>query len=242
MAAALDFLPMYILYTLSKIQGPSKVVTVRVCPRAPIFMRETYISLSSLFARGRIMKFVPINLNQFYNKSNRSLSPIKDHVDFDKKIKELPFLTFGGYGENRKDMFKETYLAKHNSFIHLGVDINLSKGHGVFAPFQMEVLDIFKDTDTELGWGGRVIAKKVNTSGPFIIFAHLNPMSLTSETKLEKGERIGTIATWPENGNTFEHLHLQLTRSDDFASLDGYGHESDLSKNPCPLTTPFHTC
>jgi murein DD-endopeptidase MepM/ murein hydrolase activator NlpD len=194
-----------------------------------------YLSPNS-FLRWPTYNFVNINLNQFFLVRRNYISSVKDPQYLDKELKKLTFKTYGGYGENRKDIWRGTYLDKTNNYIHLGVDINVNKGTELICPFNAEIINVFEDIDTKIGWGGRIILRRKN-DGPFIILAHLDPHTLTDKKHVKAGDLLGKIGTWPSNGNTFEHLHLQLRTTDDFDTMDGYGHESELMNNPCPFTT-----
>ena len=180
--------------------------------------------------------FVNINLNQFFLVRRNFIPSVKDPKYLDNELKKLNIKTYGGYGENRKDIWKGTYLDENANYTHLGVDININRGSDLFCPFDAEVIDVFDDTDTKIGWGGRIIIRK-DKDGPFIILAHLDPHTLTKKNYVKMGESLGKIGTWPTNGNTFEHLHLQLRYTDDFDIMDGYGTEQELTNNPCPFTT-----
>ena len=195
-----------------------------------------YLKPTSFFNRLLMPVFVNINLNQFYLANKKNIPSVKDPSFLDVAIKKLNFYTYGGYGENRKDIWKGTYLDTNGQYIHLGVDINVKKSTTIISPFNAEVIDVFSDTDTKIGWGGRIILRKDKNS-PFIILAHLDPRTLTDKKYVKIGNVIGNVGTWPTNGNTFEHLHLQLRKIENFDNMDGYGNENDLMDNPCPFTT-----
>lgn len=180
----------------------------------------------------------PINLDQFYIANKAKIPSTKNPNYIDKLIKNLPEYSIGGYGEDRKNIWSGTYLDKTKGYMHLGVDINVPFGTEVYCPINAIVIDVFTDTDTKIGWGGRVILQSEPTA-PYVILAHLDPSSICvkSGQELKCNELVGHVGTWPTNGNTFEHLHLQLRLSNDFDTMDGYGTEADLINNPCPFTT-----
>jgi len=196
----------------------------------------SYINITSLFKTP--YDFVPINLNQLFIQNKHLIPSIKDPYYLNKVLRNLRMFTYGGYGENRKDIWNGTYLDETKGYFHLGVDINVYKNTSVFSPMDTKVIDVFTDTDTKIGWGGRVILQNKKNK-PFIIMGHFDPTSINVEKgqHLNTGELIGKVGTWPTNGNTFEHLHLQLRMTSDFDTMDGYGTESDLLNNPCPFTT-----
>jgi len=194
-----------------------------------------YLTPNSFF-KHPIYNFVNINLNQFFLVRRNYIPYVKNPKYLDDELKKLNVKTYGGYGENRKDIWKGTYLDSTNNYYHLGCDINVEKGTEIITSFDAEVIDVFEDLDTKIGWGGRVILR-LKKERPFIILAHLDPSTLTYKKYVKAGDLLGKIGTWPTNGNTFEHLHLQLRNTDDFATMDGYGSEQDLMNNPCPFTT-----
>jgi len=121
------------------------------------------------------------------------------------------------------------------------IDVNVPAGTQPQLPFQATVLHVLRDPSTEVGWGGRLVLQAA-PDGPHIILGHLRTDDLP-----EVGEAIpafhplGTVGTWPLNGNVFEHLHIQLITLDrwrrypDQADIDGYGIPSDLSDFPNPF-------
>ena len=146
-------------------------------------------------------------------------------------------LTYGGYGEDRKDVWKGTYMDEKQNYIHLGVDIMAPVGTPIKCPFDCTVTNIFTDIDTRIGWGGRIILQ-CNTEAPFLVLAHIEPKSLVQSDLYRKGDIIGTVGTWPTNGNTFQHLHVQAVYNL-LPDFDGYGYQSDLPNNPDPFTIEF---
>lgn len=195
-----------------------------------------YISLNDLSFVPR--EYVPININQFYIANKPRIPSVKDPQYINKELKRVCGFNVGvgGYGEDRSDVWSGTYLDKNENYIHLGVDINFKEGTCICSPCDGELIETFTDTDTKMGWGGRIIIRHKKSS-PFILFAHLRPTGLTDRKRIKKGDVLGQVGTWPENGNTFEHLHLQFRNSDDFENMDGYGTKLDLINNPCPFTT-----
>lgn len=147
--------------------------------------------------------------------------------------------SYGGYGENRKDMWRGTYIEESKKYYHLGIDINVPAGTPIKCPFDGQVIDILKDKDLDIGWGGRIIIESHNHYIPFLILAHLNPKTITRHGFLKKGDILGKVGTWPTNGNVFEHLHIQCldryNNNEKFDYFDGYGFKKDLKNNPNPF-------
>ena len=107
------------------------------------------------------------------------------------------------------------------------------------CPFDSEVINYFKDTDEKIGWGGRIILQQ-NETLPYLVLAHIEPNSLLTDKKFfKKGEYLGSVGTWPTNGNTFQHLHVQAVKDLDIDNFDGYGWRKDLDNNPNPFEVEF---
>jgi murein DD-endopeptidase MepM/ murein hydrolase activator NlpD len=190
--------------------------------------------------------FQYLDLNDFYLKNKTFLRDTRNPFLIQFALDSFSSfcygnITFGGYGEDRKDVWKGTYLDKDKNYIHLGIDINAKQGTPIKCPFDATVVDIFTDVDTQIGWGGRVILQQ-SKDLPYLVLAHIEPssfMHLTKGENLIKGEIIGKVGTWPTNGNTFEHLHVQCVKNLNIHDFDGYGYESDLANNPDPFQTEF---
>jgi hypothetical protein len=180
--------------------------------------------------------FYKINLNVYL--SNGGFKDCQKPEVAQRLINKLGRLTWGGYGENRKDIFQNSYLAKTGNFYHLGVDINVPKGTPVKAPFDCEVLQAWPDPDTDIGWGGRVILKASDWL-PLLVLGHLHPKKLPFCRAYKQGEVLGEVGTWPLNGNTFEHLHVQCIKHNKFDKFDGYGSLAQLRHNPDPMEVDF---
>jgi hypothetical protein len=144
--------------------------------------------------------------------------------------------SFGGYLENRSHLWRSSYMEDTGGFIHLGVDCNVAAGNRVAAPYDCTVLHIFDDGETPQGWGPRLTVAPADPSLPYLILAHLEPLTLGLGQSISKGEVLSRVAEPPFNGRWFPHLHLQQVRrawfdslsADEINNLDGYGHPSQL--------------
>lgn len=186
-------------------------------------------------------EFRELNLNKFYRVFKFEIPDPRKPEQIQESLNtrlNLCLESYGGYGEDRKDIWANTYMKKTGKFIHLGIDIQMPVGTKVYAPFDCEVVDNFTDTDTKIGWGGRLILK-VGANKTLLVLAHLEPSSLIKERFVKKGQVLGTIGTWPTNGNTFQHLHVQAITHRRFKTFDGYGTKKDLTENPNPFTVDF---
>jgi murein DD-endopeptidase MepM/ murein hydrolase activator NlpD len=185
-------------------------------------------------------KFNYLDLNHFYFHNKDIIKSSKNPKEIQNALEFFGYdsNTFGGYGENRKDVWKNTYLDATQGYIHLGIDINVRCGTPIEAPFDAIIVDSFKDTDTKIGWGGRIILEK-DSSLPLLVLAHIDPTTLPESRRITKGQIIGKVGTWPTNGNTFNHLHVQCINHRNFKDFDGYGYMADLKNNPNPFLVEF---
>jgi hypothetical protein len=131
------------------------------------------------------------------------------------KIKRVDY-TFGGWMENREDLWKAHYQKKDHVH-HLGVDFNIPENTPFHAPIKSKLVLHAYDTDQDGGWGGKIILE--TEKGMYYIAGHLKEMAI-SET-YEPGQFMGNIAGPECNGNWFPHLHLQCMRKLD-TNVDGY--------------------
>jgi len=193
-------------------------------------------------------KFEYLNLNEFYLKNKNRITDTKRpeliqwHLNtLHKELREKNGVwteTYGGYGEYRGDIWKGTYMDNEQIYVHLGIDINAIAGSPIVCPFDAEVIDIFTDADTKIGWGGRIILRQCKTL-PYLVLGHIEPDSIKHKTNFKKGEVVGEVGTWPTNGNTFQHLHVQCVYDLNINDFDGYGKPKDLLNNPNPFEVEF---
>lgn len=185
-----------------------------------------------------------INLNDFYLQNKVLIPDTKNPEQIQNALNSLKKNTYGGWAEDRKDIWKGTYMDEKQNYIHLGIDINVPAGTPIKCPFDAVVLSVFSDLDTHIGWGGRLILAlrtDVEMKLPFLVLGHLDPKGIIDtafKKYFNKGEILGQVGTWPKNGNTFQHLHVQAIKikTRDF---DGYGFIRDLANNPNPFEFDF---
>jgi murein DD-endopeptidase MepM/ murein hydrolase activator NlpD len=138
----------------------------------------------------------------------------------------------GGYLENRRRLWRGSYLEARGTFLHLGVDLNVPQGTGVAASFPARVFLVDHDPDRDGGWGTRVF---LASEGLIFIYAHLQNPSVGPGRALAPGDVFAEVGGPPENGNWMPHLHVQAIRSglfheillERFGEIDGYGHPDD---------------
>jgi hypothetical protein len=159
-------------------------------------------------------------------------------------IKNVDY-TYGGYLEDRKDLFREHYH-KPGHTIHLGVDFNVPEDTPVHIPVDCKLVDYDNDPDQFGGWGGWMIFQAEN--GLYYILGHLKhrcySLACKDRPSFKAGQYIGEVAGPEQNGNWFPHLHLQcmkkwVTRTHTLRSpmFDGYSHRYDEIETDFPHPT-----
>jgi murein DD-endopeptidase MepM/ murein hydrolase activator NlpD len=137
--------------------------------------------------------------------------------------------SYGGYLENRSNLWRGSYLEATGNFLHLGVDCTAPQGTRVAVDFPAKVILVDHDPDRDGGWGTRVF---LASNGPVFVYAHLQQVRVEPGQALAPGEVFAEVGGPPENGNWFAHLHVQAIRTglfheillERFQELDGYGH------------------
>ncbi len=137
--------------------------------------------------------------------------------------------SFGSYGENRKFLWRTTYLDSMKEPTHMGVDVNVPAGSIVEADTGCTVVWVGTDIPEPHGWGNRVIVK-LDGRAVWMIYAHLadnNPRKVGE--RLVAGTIIGHVGAPHENGGWYPHVHVQAMTTEawemfqeDPKSIDGY--------------------
>jgi len=127
----------------------------------------------------------------------------------------------GGYLEPRALYTSSEYDKVGNSgresrSVHLGIDFWLPEKTAVHALFDGEVM-IAVDDKGDKEYGGLVVLKHHFESFEFYtLYGHLTVISATEKEvgkRIKKGDCIGYLGNYPENGNWAPHLHFQLMHS-----------------------------
>lgn len=165
----------------------------------------------------------------------------------DKLQAQLPDKVIaGGYMEPRALYTSDTYDKIGNSgresrSIHLGVDFWLPAQTPVHAMFDGEIVTAVNDAgDKE--YGGLIILKHtINDIVFYTLYGHLTVASVTDKKvgdSIKKGDRIGHLGNYPENGNWAPHLHFQIMLSmlDYAIDFPGVAYYDQLAvwKSICP--------
>ncbi len=161
--------------------------------------------------------------------------------------------SYGGYLENRRRLWRGSYLERTGSFIHLGVDFTVPQGTPWVAGYPAGVVVVDDDHDRDGGWGQRIILRPdLPGTDVLLIFAHLQEIRFKPGDRIPAGTVVAEVGGPPDNGNWHPHLHVQAIRRacfeeilvNRFATLDGYGHPDDLAligesfPDPLPFVAP----
>jgi len=207
-------------------------------------------------------ELVSVNLNDLV-RDYFKIHPEKDTVEYrlDPRIQQMiidklyPVLdnvcVYGGWMENRKDLWKGTYMDKDSRYVHLGIDLMADAESSAHSPLSGIVEDIFIDKDVDVGWGGRIILRPFDDKLPLLVLGHLEPKIFPFlGNTVKPGDFLGKIGKPPTNGNVFEHIHLQAISREfaeeidfNYGMLDGYGVAGDIKlarNNPDPLSFSWH--
>jgi 4-aminobutyrate aminotransferase-like enzyme/Ser/Thr protein kinase RdoA (MazF antagonist) len=156
--------------------------------------------------------------------SNDVESPLQlaDHQSFGdliaRKLKTAEVeIGIGRYNEPRLIYSGEQYLEPGNESrtVHLAVDIFVKNGTPVLSVYD-GVVHSFRDNSSPLDNGPTIVIEhKTTSSGPpfYVLYSHLTSNSLDGlsvGTLVKKGEEIGRVGAYPENGGWPPHLHFQL--------------------------------
>ena len=145
--------------------------------------------------------------------------------------------TYGGWLENREQLFAETYLKETGDWIHLGIDINVPVSTPVLAVLTGKVYKVGSDYPEKGGWGNFVIMEhKIKGVGFYSIYGHLasDDLLINLGSKATDGQMIGKVGTYKENGFWRPHIHFQFISETEMRkrknpfTLDGYGKPQNL--------------
>ncbi len=152
----------------------------------------------------------------------------------------------GGYLEPRSIYTTSSYdkignHGKESRSIHLGIDFWLPAQTPVHAFIDGEVVIAVNDAgDKE--YGGLVIIKhNLKDFNFYTLYGHLTVKSATSHNigdVIKKGEVVGKLGNYPENGNWAPHLHIQIMLSllnykNDFPGV-AFHRQISVWKSICP--------
>jgi 4-aminobutyrate aminotransferase-like enzyme/Ser/Thr protein kinase RdoA (MazF antagonist) len=123
----------------------------------------------------------------------------------------------GRYNEPRLIYSGDQYLTDDDESrtIHLAIDLFVESGTSVLSVYD-GIVHSYQDNDKPLDNGPTIVIEyQTTSSGPsfFILYSHLSRDSLEGLTvgkAVKKGEQIGKVGEYPDNGGWPSHLHFQL--------------------------------
>lgn len=224
-----------------------------VHPQQQLFdkwIKESTYSLVDLFPTINKKEVIPLDLSV----SSTWLGHADDFMDeglFVYKMNKLQSvdhskLIAGGYLEPRVVYTTDAFdrmgnLGKESRTVHLGVDFWLPAETPIHALFEGEVVTaVYRDIDKD--YGGLIILKhNIQELEFYTLYGHLSKNSVTDlkvGTIIKKGDTIGFLGDFSENGGWYPHLHFQIMHSlldfkDDFIGV-AYHSELEVWKGICP--------
>jgi murein DD-endopeptidase MepM/ murein hydrolase activator NlpD len=149
--------------------------------------------------------------------------------------------TFGGYLEDRRDLWRGSYL-KEDESVHLGIDINVPVGTAVSVTTKSHVEKIIHDTEQDGGWGTVVFLRPDRPVGEIshFLYAHLSrDVSVKAGDVVLPGDIVGRAGESGVNGGWYPHIHVQaMTRAawskfgSDLKQFDGYAGHPGGKRHP----------
>ncbi len=134
----------------------------------------------------------------------------------------------GRYNEPRLIYSGDQYQAPGNESrtVHLAVDLFVESGTPVLSVYD-GIIHSFQDNARPLDNGPTIVIEhKTTPDGPpfYILYSHMTRDSLDGLSvgkQVKRGEQIGKVGEYPDNGGWPSHLHFQLI-------VDMLGEEGDL--------------
>lgn len=140
--------------------------------------------------------------------------------------------SWGGFLEDRSNLWKDHYQKESGAFVHLGVDYNVPVKTEVALIKPGRVVDVFIDKDQYGGWGGRITWDLQD--GTFLTYGHLmHDIKVSKGQFCKSGEIVGKVGFPNENGGWYPHLHVQLMNKifidecGGISKIDGYLPKND---------------
>jgi murein DD-endopeptidase MepM/ murein hydrolase activator NlpD len=176
--------------------------------------------------------------NRRHSGQNPLLNPWKcqEMLDYYYTLHGFDY-SYGGYLEDRSTLWRDSYLARRKTFLHLGVDFNAPAGTPVAVDRHCQVVLLDDDIPEVGGWGTRVMFNVSHTDA-VLIYAHLaKDVSCKVGDTLKPGDVFARIGTPNCNGYWYPHVHVQVMTMEryrefkkDPQGLDGYGRVEDVQK------------
>ncbi len=174
---------------------------------------------------GRIGNILPFDYRNekltvldFSGKNKELASVVNDVSKFSDYVnnelrKNGARIGIGKYNEDRVIYTTGLFTGSNPRTIHLGVDLFVKPGTPVLTPLDGRVHS-FKNNDNPGDYGPTIILEhELNGNKFYTLYGHLSMNSLTGLSKgrlFSKGEMVGTVGTYPSNGNWPSHVHFQI--------------------------------
>jgi len=121
----------------------------------------------------------------------------------------------GKYNENRIIYQSDLFSGKEKRTIHLGIDLWVPPETSVLAPLK-GIVHSFANNEGDGDYGPTIILEhNLNSIKFYTLYGHLSIDSLNNlkvGKVFEKGEIIGKVGNFPDNGNWPSHLHFQIIK------------------------------
>ncbi len=152
--------------------------------------------------------------------------------------------SYGGYLEDRRHVWRGSYLDRTESYVHLGIDFHVPQGTAVVTEFDADIALVENDPDTDGGWGERIFLRPTPAGAEppardvLLIYAHLQNVAVNPGAHVRPGMVLAEVGGPPLNGNWAPHLHVQAIQRamfedillNRFSELDGYGPRDRLEE------------
>ncbi|QNM85632.1 peptidoglycan DD-metalloendopeptidase family protein [Polaribacter pectinis] len=212
--------------------------------------KNKHFSIKELFPTVEKSAVFHIDLS-INNSTVKTFDEFNNPVYFESKLDEIQQknptkIIAGGYLEKRALYTSDIYnsldknsVEKRN--IHLGLDFWLPENTPVHAILEGEVVCTLHQKELK-GYGGFIILKHLIDDVEFYtLYGHLSAESVLKFSigeHIKKGEQIGVLGNYAENGEWVPHLHFQIMLSlldykNDFPGVV-LESETEFWKNICP--------
>lgn len=191
-------------------------------------------TVSEIIARRPVAALPPEAVRSHMTPNNPLIHPsvCAEFVDLVHKKHHLDF-SYGGWLEDRSELWAGSYLDQGQGHIHLGLDINVSAGIEVATSFEAIVVMVNNDYPLDGGWGSYVVLWHL-TKSVYLLFAHLDNVRCKPGNRLSIREVFAQVGHAPANGNWYPHVHVQVIESNLFKKLNGTPAWEDLDGYATP--------
>lgn len=205
----------------------------------PYFLLSRSVSLSCIFWDSplTIPSILDYSASDFQQIDPRDQDAIES---YNMKLLQAQNSTWalGGYLEDRSYILTDTHIRSEWRIFHLGIDVVFPAGTPLYAPLPGKVYESWYEPWNG-NYGGYIIIEHfVEGSSFFALYGHLSHTSIITKGTVDSGEKFAELGTRSENGNWFEHLHLQVFTGRDIEKWKNkwYCSLADLPtiKNYCP--------